>query len=140
MKKLSLFTSIVALLCFARCNETQQTPISLTGEWNILAVGEQIIDTNKEEFTPFIGFDSTTNQIYGNASCNNFFATIVLDSVNSKIQFSNAGSTRMMCANMATEQAILQSLTNVAKYSGKSNGEIQLLNAENQVLFVLRKK
>ena len=110
MKRLSFFTSIFALLCFARCNETKQIPISLTGEWNILTVGEQIIDTTKEEFIPFIGFDSAKNQIYGNAGCNNFFATMILDSVNSKIQFTNAGSTRMMCSNMETEQAILQSL------------------------------
>ena len=65
---------------------------------------------------------------------------MILDSVNSKIQFTNSGATCMMCFDMKTEESILQSIANITQYAANPNGTVELLNTENRVLLVLRKK
>lgn len=140
MKRYPFIISFVALLCFASCNVNKQASISLDGEWNIIASNGKTIDTTIVERAPIIGFDRAENRVYGNTSCNNFFATMILDSVNSKIQFTNSGATRMMCFDMKTEESILQSIANITQYAANPNGTVELLNTENRVLLVLRKK
>ncbi len=142
MKKVTLLLSIVASFVIAACSSSKNSAssVALTGEWNIVAVNGNAIDTSKVEQTPFIGFDRAENRIYGSASCNRFFAGLKLDSVKSEISFGNAGATRMMCPHMETEDAILAALGKIAKYKVLDNGEVNMCDATGQSLLLIRKK
>jgi len=142
MKKNILFFSVVAVLFMASCSSGKNTAssVSLSGEWDIVAVNGRAVDTSKVERVPYIGFDRVENRIYGNASCNRFFAVLELDSVKSEIRFGNAGATRMMCPHMDTEDAILSALSKIVRYKVLGNGEVDMYDADGQSLLLIRKK
>lgn len=142
MKKTALLLSVVAALFVASCSSSKHTAssVSLSGEWNIVAVNGKAVDTSKMEQAPYIGFNRAENRIYGSASCNRFFAALELDPVKSEIRFDNAGATRMMCPHMDTEDAILSALSKIARYEILSNGEVDMCDANGQSMLLIRKK
>ena len=142
MKKVTLLLSVVATLFVASCFSSKNTTssVSLTGEWNIVAVDGNAVDTSKVQQAPYIGFDRVENRIYGSASCNRFFAELKLDSIKSEISFGAAGATRMMCPQMETEDAILAALSKITRYKVLSNGEVNMYDANGQSMLLIRKK
>jgi len=57
------------------------------------------------------------NRASGNAGCNSFFSTYTLDEANGHISFEQAGSTKMACADMSTEEAFHKALAQVGNYT-----------------------
>lgn len=141
MKKSTLFFS-VAVLFMTSCSSGKKatSSVSLSGEWDIVAVNGNAVDTSKVEQAPYIGFDRAENQIYGSAGCNRFFAALELDSVKSEIRFGDAGATRMMCPHMDTEDAILSALSKIVRYKVLGDSEVDMHDADGQSLLLIRKK
>ena len=81
------------------------------------------------------------NQLSGNSSCNNYFASVQPGEMPGDITVSGTGSTRMACppALMSFENSYLSALGNVTKY-GFLNGRLALTwqqdGAVNTMLFV----
>jgi len=81
------------------------------------------------------------NQLSGNSSCNNYFASVQPGEMPGDITVSGTGSTRMACppALMSFENRYLSALENVTKY-GFLNGRLaltwQLDGAVNTMLFL----
>ncbi len=140
MKKIFLLCSLAVALLMASCASDKKATVALTGEWNIMAVDGQAVDSAQVEQMPYIGFDRVENRIYGNASCNQFFATLKLDSIQSEIRFEQAGATRMMCAFMETEDHILSALNKIVRFEVLGNGDVQLLDEGRQPCLLIRKK
>lgn len=142
MKKIVLFFSVVAVLLMASCSSSKNaaSSVALTGEWNIIAVNGNAVDSSKVEQAPFIGFNRAENRIYGSASCNRFFAGLKLDSIKSEISFGEAGATRMMCPNMEIEDAILAALGKITHYKVLGDDEVDMYDANDQSLLLIRKK
>lgn len=90
------------------------------------------------ELTTNIVLDSGAGKLAGQAPCNRFFGTLLLDSAQKgagKIAFDNIGSTMMACPELATEQKMMKALSLVNNYEVK--GANLFLMYDGQVLFEL---
>ena len=108
----------------------------LAGEWVIVEVNDKSVSA---EETPFLGFDVNEGQLYGNAGCNSLMANFDLSKTSGELTFDAIGSTKRMCADMATEDAILQALGEVRSFA--LDGEnLKLNNADGKELMELKKR
>lgn len=108
----------------------------LDGQWTIKTVNGRPV--GKAEQTPFVGFDVAKGLVYGTAGCNNLTGSLVLDEENPEaIDLSKLATTQMLCADMATEDAVLQALRAVVAFRVDADGQLSLYNKERQVLLTL---
>ena len=120
------------------CSGSKTDAKQLEGKWNVLEVkGEKV----QAENTPFMEFDMKENKLHGNAGCNIFNTSVTLDGKDvSSITIAQGATTMMACPDMDLETKILQSLTAVRAVKAGSNAdEMQLVDAEGNVLMVLEK-
>ena len=120
------------------CSEAKTDAKKLEGKWNIVEVkGEKI----QKEGLPHIEFDMKDNKVHGNAGCNIFNSTVLLDEHDvSGITIHPAATTMMACPDMETEDAILKAMGNVKGVkAGQSANEMLLVDAGGNVLLVLSK-
>jgi copper homeostasis protein (lipoprotein) len=57
------------------------------------------------------------NRVSGNSGCNSFFSTYELDEGAGRIRFEQAGSTKMACQDMSTEEAFHKALLQVENFT-----------------------
>lgn len=140
MKKVILtFLAVPALagMLFA-CSGAKTDAKKLEGKWNIVEVnGEKI----RKESLPSMEFDMKDSKVHGNAGCNIFNSTVVLDARNiSAITINPAATTMMACPDMETEDAILKAMGQVKEVkAGRSENEMLLVDANGSVVLVLSK-
>lgn len=60
-------------------------------------------------------------KVSGNAGCNNFFGMAEMMMSSGKVNFSNVGSTKMMCADMSVEDSFMMMLPKVNNYKISGN-------------------
>lgn len=94
-----------------------------------------------KEGLPNMEFDMKDNKVHGNAGCNIFNSTVVLDDQDiSSITINPAATTMMACPDMEIEDAILKAMGNVKGVkAGQSENEMLLVDADGNVLMVLSK-
>ena len=112
------------------CSEVKTDAKKLEGKWNIVEVkGEKIL----KEGLPNMEFDMKDNKVHGNAGCNIFNSTVVLDDQDiSSITINPAATTMMACPDMEVESAFFKMLENPDSY-GLPTPPFLLMN-RNQVL------
>lgn len=107
----------------------------LNGNWQITSVGGKAV--TGDEATVFI--DINELKVHGNTGCNFFNGAIYINPDKSNaIDFSNLGSTRMMCPNMEQESAILLALEETTTAIQGSEGKVMLLNSAGKELMTLK--
>lgn len=123
-----------------------QTPVSLTGEWDIVSVEGKAVQDADERTAPYIGF-SLDNKIYGSSGCNRMMGSYTADTVNASLEFGQIAGTRMMCMDMTTEQAVLAALEKVKGYkveNGCDNNStpcsLTLVDGDDKPLMTIVKK
>ncbi|WP_293671314.1 META domain-containing protein [uncultured Parabacteroides sp.] len=120
------------------CSEAKTDAKKLEGKWNIVeAKGEKI----QKETLPYMEFDMKDKKVHGNAGCNIFNSTVVLDDKDiSSITINPAAATMMACPDMETEGVILQSFDDVKGVkAGQSENEMLLVDGSGNVVLVLSK-
>lgn len=139
MKKMFFIVAAMATTLMA-CNKHTYNATNVFGEWDLVEMNGKQIELAEGITTPFIGFNQQEDRVYGNAGCNSFFGTMLIDSTNvDALRFDNMGSTKMMCANMEMEDEFLQTLGLVQ--SIEYNGEkMQLKDSNNNVILELTRK
>ena len=139
MKK--LFAAAVATILMASCatNGNQLIGGKLGGEWNVVSIDGKAIDASKADTPPYMGFDVTSNNVYGNAGCNMLTGALKFSENNGTIDLSAMGCTRMMCANMSVEDAMLTALSHARKYAVKGD-TLTLKNASGKDIMMLMRK
>ncbi len=139
MKKTMFCAAVFAALCMAGCGTGKKAVavMDFSGEWDIVNVkGESV---NAEE-TPYIGFDQTTNRVYGHAGCNRLMGAYHVDSVETgKMNFEQVATTRMMCPDMSLEQNVLDALNKVAGFV-QTGDTVELKDADGKALMTLQKR
>ena len=140
MKKMNvmLMSVLASGLLMMSCGSAKKSVsiADLAGEWVIVEVNEKSVSA---EETPFLGFDVNEGQLYGNAGCNSLMANFDLSKTSGELTFDAIGSTKRMCADMATEDAILQALGEVRSFA--LDGEnLKLNNADGKELMELKKR
>lgn len=134
MKK-NLILAIMAVLAMTSC-ETKKNFESLSGEWNVVSIGELVVP---DSVRAFLGFNLLEHIVYGSTGCNQLSGALpeVIDTKTP--MFGAVGSTRMMCADMTVEDAMLPALGKVVDF--KVNGDSLYLNdAEGAVQMSLVKR
>ena len=144
MKKIfSLFLILGSLTFITSSCVSKKNVLSLSsidGEWKIEAIkGKSAI--GNQDVAPFIGFDINDNRIYGNVGCNSVNGELVQEaSVPTSLSFKNVACTQMLCPDMETEQAVLESLNATRSFTKGLNGNIILLDADGAEVLVLSKR
>ena len=133
-----LMTLLAGSLMMTSCGSVKKTAavVDLAGEWEIVEVDNKPISS---EEIPFLGFNVKEGQLYGNTGCNSLMATIQLGEDAGDLSFDAVGSTKRMCADMTTEDAILQTLGAVKGFT-LEGGKLMLNNADGKELMELKKR
>lgn len=137
-KKKVMLMSVLAGGLMMSCGSTKKaaTVADLVGEWEVMEVDNKPVSA---EETPFLGFNVSEGQLYGNTGCNSLMATIKVSESAGELSFDAVGSTKRMCADMATEDAILQALGAVKGFTLEGE-KLVLNNADGNELMELKKK
>jgi len=110
------------------------------GEWDVVEINGVKVSAAEGQTAPFMGFDVAGKLVYGSAGCNRITGGLNADAKTGKIDFGALGSTRMMCPDMSTEDAMLGALGKVTAFEIKADGTMMLGNAADKALVVLRKR
>lgn len=128
MKKI-IPTLIIAFCVFAACTSMKKTtsmtdPSKLTGTWELNYIsGPRIaFDGLYPNKKPTISFDTNTNRVNGNSSCNSFNGKLNVDG--NKISFTEPmAMTRMACLDGNGETIFMETLKKINSYSITDEGK-----------------
>lgn len=114
----NLFLSIIAVLTVSSC--TTLSNVSKIGSKQVSITNTQwtLAETVKGK-TPTLIIEN--NKLSGNAGCNNYFGTLMLDTTAGNFSASGIGATKMACENMETENNFLSMLQEANKYVVSGN-------------------
>ena len=138
MKKISIIAAAIAL-CSCSATKTTDAAVDLNGEWDIVTVDGNAVDTTKTEFRPTLGFETAKDNVFGCAGCNSSNGKAKVDAAKQTISFSEIGTTLMLCANMEYEQQILKALESVKGYKA-GKGCVELTNGSGKAVLQLKKQ
>ena len=140
MKKSFALAAMAAAIIMS-CGSTKSVSdvAALNGEWNIVEVDGNKIKPADAEEAPFLGFDASESRVYGCTGCNRLTGAVKMDS-KGNIDFSQTGSTRMMCANMKVERMVLDALGKTSKFALSGSDRLSLNDAAGKAVIVLEKR
>ena len=136
MKKvMNLLAGVMAVVAMASCAEKKSLEV-LGGEWNVVSVGELVVP---DSVGAFIGFDLAEQIIYGCTGCNQLTGALPAEVKPEVPMFAALGSTRMMCADMTIEDAMLPALGQVVDFNVEGDN-LYLLGVDGATLLSLQKR
>ncbi len=109
--------------------ESVQEGDDLIGSWKVIQMDGL---ESMKNFPTFV-FAEDENRVSGYAGCNNYFATYNLKGA--ELSFSDAGSTRKMCADMSVEDAFLKKMNEIAYYK-MVKSELHLFDAKDKLIML----
>lgn len=136
---MALMGGIIALASCATTNKTV-TLNDIAGEWNIVEVNGETLDTSKSDTKPFIGFDLKEGRVYGSSGCNRIMHTLDKNAKAGTIDLEHMASTMMMCPDMEIEQKVLGALTKAKSYRKAGKNKVELCNVNGKRVALLTKK
>lgn len=136
MKKVTCsLIATITLFVIASCNEKRSFE-SLNGEWRVVTIGEMSVP---DSVNAFLGFNIAEQLIYGSTGCNQLTGTMPVESNSDAMMFGAMGCTRMICADMSVEDAMLPALAVVVDFELQGD-TLSLMNAEKQCVMLLCKR
>lgn len=137
------FASCAVMALTVSCGSSKQkasAEISLTGQWyieNIVFNDSTYVRPAEEdpEVQQYITFEDKNYHIYTN--CNTIFGEYSLKG--DSITIGSGGMTRMLCENMATEEALTKILPNIATVDVENDSIVRLNSRNTSEYIVLRK-
>lgn len=140
MKKVLFAICMTAFLASCATSGKIRSISALTGEWNITEVEGKAVGAGNDGNAPFIGFDTKENRVYGSTGCNRLTGALNANVETGTIDFGALGSTRMMCADMKTEQAVLGALGKVSTFSMQKKGVLEFKDSTGKTVMTLKHK
>lgn len=140
MKKTFFAICMTAFLASCATSNKIKSISALAGEWNITEVEGKAVSVSNNDNAPFIGFDTNENRVYGSTGCNLLTGALNANVETGKIDFSALGSTRMMCEDMNTEQAVLGALGKVSTFSMQKKGVLEFKDNSGKTVMTLKHK
>ena len=132
---MNLFVVVMAVVAMASCAEKKSLEV-LGGEWNVVSVGELVVPDSVDAF---IGFDLAEQIVYGCTGCNQLTGAMPAEVKPEVPMFAALGSTRMMCADMTVEDAMLPALGQVVDFNVEGDN-LYLLGVDGATLLSLQKR
>lgn len=143
MKKsfvLSCLAGVVLAMSSCKASQnTASTAAGINGEWNITEVNGQSIKAQEGESRAYMSFDTKEKQMNGCAGCNRIFGGFDIDTAKKTINLSNVASTRMMCADMATEDLIMGTFGKLASYETVGDNTLILKSNDGKTYIKMEK-
>ena len=99
-----ILSFVLGFMCMSCCSN-KYTASNISGDWKIDNVLGTQVNASEEE-TPFISFQKEESRFYGTTGCNSFFGEFKTFDNKNNIILTNVGSTKKLCADMSTEDAI----------------------------------
>ncbi len=128
-----ILSIVLGFMCISCCSN-KYAAANISGDWKIDNVfGTQV---NVEEEVPFISFQTEEARFYGTTGCNSFFGEFKTSDNKNDITLTNVGSTKKLCADMSTEDAIFSAFSQVASVN-YDNDKMQLKDANGNVIMEL---
>ena len=115
--------------------QTQGEPLpALGGEWQMVEVLGVAVSEYGGESVPYIGFDTASRRVWGCSGCNRLVGLFTCDTATGAIDLSALGSTKMLCASMKLEDAVLRALSRAVRYGAADEGAIAFYDSEGEVV------
>ena len=139
IKYIIIFFSLLALQTCKNTKANHDKPqmksqqINLEGAWHVISL--QGIDSISKK--PTLIFNTENNTISGNAGCNSYGGSFIIDG--NKITIKKGFSTKMYCSNMNIENAFFENLKKITTYTIE-NDTLLLLSDKNKTQIILEKK
>ena len=134
-RMLNWCVALVAMFVMVSCAEKNRFD-ALEGDWSVVSVGELVVP---ESVDAFMGFNVAEQLVYGSTGCNHLTGALPTDVNLSTPLFSAMGSTRMLCADMAVENAMLLALASVVDFKVEGDN-LYFLNADGATVITLVKR
>ena len=124
MNRLSIFSTLLAIVFLAAQCEENTTAKSLEGLWNCTSIAGL---GKPEAATPTLQFSVADKNATGNGGCNAWFATFQADD-NGAIKFGGIGATKMACNDdrAQIESAFFNALREADSYKFEPGGRLKL--------------
>lgn len=119
-----LLTALAFTLALTSCEKKAQP--SPEGAWVITSVDDLVIADLTPENTPTLNVDLVENKAWGNLGCNIFNAPVTCTPERGELQLGVMAATRMLCQDMAIEDALEPALGEVDHYAMKEDGTLEL--------------
>lgn len=141
MKLRKLLVLCCAIVMLSSCKAPKSMAIAeLQGEWSVVSINNQAVDAQKNTNDVFIGFNTADASIYGCAGCNRLMGSFDVKAPNGELLLDKVGSTRMMCPDMESEDALFKAMAQVKGYVEGENGQVVLVDENKQPVIVLAKR
>lgn len=124
-----LFISVLAL-SFNSCTtmkDTAKTDDLYNTSWELEYItGPRIaFEGLFPDKKPFIKFDKSKSEVYGNAGCNGYTSPVTIKG--KSLSFGDQGATTMMYCEGGGEQVFLQTIKKIDSYSIDKDGKLNLI-------------
>jgi heat shock protein HslJ len=129
-----ILSIVLGVMCMSCCSN-KYAAANISGDWKIDNVLDIQVNASEEEI-PFISFQSNESRFYGTTGCNSFFGEFKTTDNKNEIMLTNVGSTKKLCIDMTTEDAIFSAMSQVASVE-YNNEEMQLLDINGNVVMKL---
>jgi heat shock protein HslJ len=129
-----ILSIVLGVMCMSCCSN-KYVAANISGDWKIDNVLDIQVNASEEEI-PFISFQSNESRFYGTTGCNSFFGEFKTTDNKNEIMLTNVGSTKKLCIDMTTEDAIFSAMSQVASVE-YNNEEMQLLDINGNVVMKL---
>ena len=106
----------------------------LDAYWMLLSVEGQDIPEPQDNRMAYIRFQENENDVFGFAGCNKFNGKYKL--TGTSLQLSNLATTRMSCANIETENRLMEALRTTTSFN--KSGDVLTLYAGNRAVATFR--
>lgn len=128
-----------ALLASCAAGKKAAALSTLYGEWNITEINGKAVTAQAGPDSPFIGFNKAERLVYGSTGCNRLTGVLNIDEAKGTIDLSALGMTRMMCADMTTEQQVTDALPKIKSYR-LGGGTLSLCDTYGNVVMTLDRR
>lgn len=138
MRKTILGACLAVLAACAACTTAHNAAASsLAGEWDIVEIEGSAVSAADCEEPPFLGFDAKGGNVYGSTGCNQLTGSLRADGRRGTVDFSALGCTRMLCADMRTEDRLLGAMGRVRTYA-LTGDSLSLADGSGRIVVRLR--
>lgn len=133
MKQIIFMLALCAItLLTIGCKKPTVNPADVFNHtYTVTALYDAALALTDDGAAPTFIFNWETKQVNGLAGCNRYFASFSVEE--NTITFGNAGVTKMLCPNMATEDTFLNAFGQVKNYS-YADGVLTLKDEEGNIL------
>lgn len=138
---LGLLILVASFVSCASARKQKESALpSINGEWLMVTVEGIAVSEFGGESVPYIGFDVSSGHVWGSSGCNRLLGSFTFDASTGVIDLGAMGSTKMLCASMKLEDAVLRALGNTVRYGSTKENGLVFYDEDGKEVIIFTKK